>query len=76
MTTCQCGEPFTATTDGRQRHRLIFEHTPVAELPIVAAETGVSGWCHRHRHNDCGGGWLHMHRLTACACGCHEDGAA
>ena len=76
MTICQCGEPYTATTDGRQRHRFMFDHTPVARGPEPAPERAVARKCSHGYHNDCGGGLLHRGAPIECACRCHEDGAA
>jgi hypothetical protein len=29
--TCRCGASYTATPDGRHRHRILSGHTPVAD---------------------------------------------
>ena len=76
MTTCrECGEPFTATTDSRLRHRFIFGHTPAAELPAVAPEKATNRKCTHGNHSLCGGGLLHKGRPTECDCSCHGGAA-
>ena len=75
MTTCQCGEPYAATTDGRQRHRLIFEHTPVVQTPVVKPDKATARKCSHGYHKDCGGGLLHRGEPTACDCRCHGGAA-
>lgn len=72
VTTCrECGEPFTATTDSRLRHRVIFGHTPAAELPVVAPEKATNRKCERDEHAFCGGGLLHRGKPAECGCRCH-----
>ncbi|MDA8439387.1 MAG: hypothetical protein M0Z51_11095 [Propionibacterium sp.] len=76
MSTCrECGEPFTATTDSRLRHRVIFGHTPAAELPVVAPDRCKAEKCRRGNHSLCGGGLLHKGQPTECDCSCHGGAA-